>query len=280
MDNILIFGAGYVAGKFKDALPHAVITKTDITDGAAVARELEAHTPDVVINCAGKTGRPNVDWCETHQHETWQSNVLGPQVLAHACMARNIFFVHVGSGCVYSGDNDGKGYSESDPPNFFDSYYSCTKTASEQALTLLPVLQVRLRMPLDGIPGQRNFVTKITSYAKVISVPNSISVMEDFIPAVLKLIDKKATGLYNLVNPGAITHQEILGIYKQEVDPSYKYTLFSVEELHKQTAAQRSNCVLSTKKLEAEGITLPPVHEAVRAALKKYRTCIAHPKIS
>ena len=192
-------------------------------------------------------------------------------MLAYACLERNIFFTHVGSGCVYDGDNNGKGYAEDDAPNFFGSYYSQTKIASEQALAMLPVLQLRLRMPADAIPGPRNFITKITKYTRVISVPNSISVMEDFVTAATKLIDYRATGIYNVVNPGSITHKEILDLYKEIVDPNFNYQIFSLEELHKETIAKRSNCVLSTKKMESLGITLPEIHEAIRSTLKKYK---------
>ena len=31
-----------------------------------VVKEIRAIRPDAVVNTAGKTGTPNVDWCETH----------------------------------------------------------------------------------------------------------------------------------------------------------------------------------------------------------------------
>ena len=46
---------------------------------------VEEVTPDVVINCAGKTGRPNVDWCEDHKEETVRANVTGPLILLDEC---------------------------------------------------------------------------------------------------------------------------------------------------------------------------------------------------
>ncbi|MBI4016543.1 MAG: sugar nucleotide-binding protein [Candidatus Aenigmarchaeota archaeon] len=271
MDKIVIFGEGYVAGKFKQVLPQAVTTKEDISDLVKVNAVLRQHNPDVVINCAGKTGRPTVDWCESHMDETWKSNVLGPQVLAYACLENNVFLAHVGSGCVYEGDNAGRGYSEEDAPNFFGSYYSRTKIASEQALDLLPVLQLRLRMPVDCIPGPRNFITKITNYKRVISVPNSISVMDDFVFAAIKLIDYRAKGVYNVVNPGSITHKEILDMYREIVNPAFVYELFSVDELHRETVAKRSNCVLSTKKIETLEILVPEIHGVIRKTLITYK---------
>lgn len=269
--KVLIFGKGYVAHQFKDFYGgEAVISDLRIEDISKVKEEIQAQSPDVVINCAGKTGRPNVDWCEDHKMETLASNVTAPLILAQACTDLDVYMVHVGSGCVYEGYNDDQGFAEDDEPNFDGSFYSRTKTWSEASLAELPVLQLRLRMPLDGKPGPRNFVTKITKYEKVINIPNSISVMEDFLSAASQLIEKRATGIFNMTNPGVIDHASILDIYKEIVDPNFTYEIFSVEDMEKITKAKRSNCGLSSKKLEAEGIQMRPVEEAVRAALTEY----------
>ncbi|MFT7183800.1 MAG: 3,5-epimerase/4-reductase [Oceanicoccus sp.] len=269
--KVLIFGKGYVAHHF---LAHfedsAVISDLRIQDYSAVKAEIEAQAPDVVINCVGKTGRPNVDWCEDNKMETLTSNVTAPLILAQACIDTDVYMVHVGSGCVYDGYNEGKGFAEDDEPNFDGSFYSRTKAWSEASLKELPVLQLRLRMPLDGMPGPRNFVTKITKYEKVINIQNSISVMEDFLNAADALIEKRATGIYNMTNPGTIDHATILDIYTELVDPSFKYEVFSVEEMHKITKARRSNCGLSAQKLEAEGVHMRPAEDAVRATLREY----------
>lgn len=59
-------------------------------------------------------------------------------------------------------------------------------------------------------------------------------------------------------------------MYKEIVNPSYKYETFSLEEMLKITKAGRSNCVLTTKKLENEGIKLPEIHLALRELFEKY----------
>ncbi len=270
--KMLIFGQGYIAHKFKDFFgADAEISTVRIEDYSVVKAELELKKLDVVVNCAGKTGRPNVDWCEDHKMETVFGNVTAPMILARACEELGLYMVHIGSGCVYEGYNEGKGWGEDDAPNFAGSFYSRTKAWSETMLKEFPILQLRLRMPFDSIPSERNFITKIVKYDKVISIPNSISVLEDFLVAAKTLIEKKAIGVFNVTNPGVITHQEILDIYKELVDPNYNYTLFSVEEMEKITKAKRSNCGLSVQKLESQGIHLRPVAEAVRASLVEYR---------
>ena len=237
--KILIFGKGYIANKFKIFFgEEAEISDVRIEDFSKVKAELEVKKPDVVLNCAGKTGKPNVDWCEDHKMETLFGNVTAPLILARACEDLGLYMVHIGSGCVYEGDKGGEGYSEEDAPNFDGSYYSRTKAWSERMLKDFNVLQLRLRMPFDSVPSARNFITKIVKYNKVISVPNSISVLEDFLKAAKVLIEKRATGVYNVTNPGTITHQEILDLYIELVDPTYHYELFSIEEMEKITKAK------------------------------------------
>ena len=97
-------------------------------------KEILDKNPEAIINCAGKTGKPNVDWCEDHKVETLYSNVVGPLVLVKVCQELGKYFVHVGTGCVYEGDNNGKGFTEEDKPNFFGSFYSKSKIWSQEAL--------------------------------------------------------------------------------------------------------------------------------------------------
>jgi len=268
--KVLIFGNGYMGNKFHSRMPGSVISKADIADPVAVRAALKEHSPDAVLNCAGKTGKPNVDWCEDHKPETFHSNVLGPLNLADVCLAEGVYLAHLGSGCVYEGDNAGKGFFEDDAPNFGGSYYSRTKAASEQPLRDFPVLQVRLRMPFDSEPGPRNLITKLAAYPNIINVPNSISNTDEFITATLKLMEKRRTGIYNVTNPGPVTQKEIIDAYCELVEPGHKYKIISLDELYTFTKAKRSNCVLSSKKLEAEGIRLRPVMQAVRETLAEY----------
>ena len=269
--TVLIFGKGYVGTRLAASMQNAVLTDVRIHDPTAVAHVLDTLKPDVIVNCAGKTGRPNVDWCEDHKFETAQSNVIGPLVLAQAAAKRGIFMALVGSGCIYEGDNDGKGFTEEDPQNYFGSFYSQTKAISEAALREFSVLQLRARIPIDDLPSPRNFITKLASYTRVINTANSASIMSDFIKTAAELIARRRTGVYNCTNPGSITHKELLDMYVEIVDPKHTYEVISLEELGKITKAGRSSCVLNTDKLAAEGIHLLPIKQAVREALVKYK---------
>ena len=53
----------------------------------------------------------------------------------------------------------------------------------------------------------------------------------------------------NYTNPGAISHNEILELYKQYVDPDFAWSNFSIEEQAKVIKAARSNNLLDTKRV-------------------------------
>jgi dTDP-4-dehydrorhamnose reductase len=275
-NRMLIFGTrGYMGQYLHERYPSARGASLDIADRAAVAAELDTHRPTVVANCAGKTGRPNVDWCEDHKEETLRSNVTGALVLMEECLKRGIYLVHFSSGCIYEGDNGGQGFAETDPPNYHGSFYSRTKAWSDQILAEFPVLVLRVRMPFDGTTSERNLLTKIRKYTRLLTEPNSITHIPDFLVAMAALIDRRATGVYNVVNPGAISPFEIMQMYREIVDPRHEFEPLPVSQLGLVTRAGRSNCLLSTAKLQREGLSLPPVREAVRTALEGLRESLA-----
>lgn len=258
-----------MGNKFLNYLSDSKMFEGKINSLEEAKKVIIKNNPEWVINCAGSTGRPNIDWCEDNKQATFEANVNLPLNIAKACKEVNVKMVHLGSGCVYQGNNNGKGFSEEDKPNFAGSFYSITKTLSESMLKDYDVLQLRLRMPIDSDPGPRNFITKITNYKQVINEKNSMTIIEDLLKAAEILMEREKTGIYNITNPGPMSHKEILDLYKEIVDSSFSYEIISLDELHKFTKAQRSNCILNTKKLEKE-IKLPLLKERITEQLTKY----------
>jgi 3,5-epimerase/4-reductase len=252
-------------------LAHAVGSSADIADSAAIANELDRYRPDVVINCAAKTGRPNVDWCETHKPATLRSNVTGPLVLAEQCLARNIFLVHLSSGCVYLGDNDGRRFCEEDAPNFVGSYYVRTKLYAEQLLAEFPILILRPRMLFDGSLNERNLIIKLTKYRRILQEPNSLTYVPDLVSAARLLIAQRATGIFHVVNRGTMSPWEIMVRYNQVVDPEHTFDSMCLSQLQEVAIAGRSNCVLSVDKLCRSGFQPRDIHDALSEALESIR---------
>ena len=56
----------------------------------------------------------------------------------------------------------------------------------------------------------------------------------------------------NYTNPGAISHNEVLELYKQYIDPEFKWSNFTIEEQAKVIVAPRSNNLLDTTRVRSE----------------------------
>jgi len=125
-------------------------------------------------------------------------------------------------------------------------------------------------MPINEEKNQRNFIYKITYYQKICSIPNSITVLPDFFPIILDLMENKKTCTLNLTNPGLISHNEILEMYREIVDPNFKWENFRIEEQYKILSSQRSNNYLCTTKLEKMYPNIKNIKESVRDILIKY----------
>jgi len=274
--KVLIFGGrGFMGQQFLRVYPDAILPSADIADPKAVIAVLDQEKPDVVINAAGKTGVPNVDWCEDHKLETIRSNVTGPLVLLEECQKRGIYWAHLSSGCIYEGDNQGRGFTEEDEPNFVGSFYSRTKAWSERTLREFTdrkedrggILILRLRMPFDGSTHPRNLLMKLARYHHVLDVANSITYLPDFLSAAEKLIAERATGIFNVVNPGPISPFRIVELYRDLINPEHQFERLLLGSLSQVVRAGRSNCILRTDKLTRHGITLQSAEDSVKNSL-------------
>lgn len=189
--------------------------------------------------------------------ENVRDNLFSPLVVALLAKKYDIHYTYLGTGCIFKFDdthqqgNEDTGFNEADVPNFFGSSYSIVKGYTDELMHMLEehVLNLRIRMPIISKTHPRNFITKITNYEYICSMPNSMTVLDKLLPYVIEMAKMNLTGTINLTNPGLITHNEILELYKKYVDPDFTWKNFSQEEQLKILAADRSNNCLNTDKL-------------------------------
>ncbi len=283
-DKILIFGAfqgetGWLAGKLKKHLDNSMILETDITDLQKVRMALLVKDPDIVINAAGITGRPNIDWCRDHAKETISVNTVGAFNIALACAEKDIYWVHLSSGCIFQGYGpDNKGFKEADKPNP-PSFYSWTKYWAEQIIQSVQnnrVLILRLRLPIDIEPHPRNLINKLIKYPEVWNPQNSITSIPAFLSITKTLINERETGIFHVVSPGTISPSRIMEIYQEIVDPAHQFTEITEDQFYEKGLAIeiRSNCSLDTtkvsEKLAEQKCLLFPVELEVREVMERY----------
>ena len=211
--------------------------------------------------------------------ENIRDNLYSPLLLAHICKEKQIHYTYLGTGCIFKYDEnhpfgqEKDGFIEDELPNFFGSSYSIVKGFTDRLFHLYKdsVLNLRIRMPITGEENPRNFITKIATYDKVCSVPNSMTVLPELLPKVLNMMKNNITGTINLTNPGLISHNEILEMYKEIVDPSFKWKNFSQEEQRKILVADRSNNYLDTSVLENLYPDIKNIKESVKDCLHEYK---------
>ena len=286
--NVLILGKGYIGNYLNDRLQK--IASVDFqsrkwfnyTNVKSLAnRVLYKRSPtgrpdavpkyDYVINCSGFTGRPNVDQAEEEKGLCYELNTFAPLRVANMCKLYDINYIHISSGCIYNGYE--KQYTEEDEPNFGllneeSSTYSKSKHAyelgSDHGLTL------RIRMPFCDKLHERSILTKLLNYDKLVNYVNSKTYIPDLVDFVEMLVHKgrttKTKSLLNFVNPKPLGTDQVTDIMKAHglYNPNWEWVLF--EELN--TEANRSNCILSTKKLEKEyGFKLQDEKVAIEKAI-------------
>ncbi|MFA6161339.1 MAG: sugar nucleotide-binding protein [Patescibacteria group bacterium] len=273
MTSILVFGNGWIGNKFIERYPEARLSTVFAKSPEDLESVLEIEDPDAVLNCAGITGQPNVDWCENHQVETAAGNTMLPIMLAQACAERGIHLTHLGSGCVFYGDSPTPGgWREDDHPNPV-AYYSKTKAAADMVLGPMPnTAVVRLRLPIDSTPSPKNSLTKLASYPKVIDVSNSATVLDDLIEVLYQVMEKRATGIFHAVNPQPLAYRDLMEWYEEIVDPNHKNEWITEDQLVAQglTAKIRSTNILANTRLAEFGINMRSTEEAVKATLREY----------
>lgn len=263
--KIFTIGNGFVS----DHLNYNKIIHRLAFDYQQINNVLDLYKPDVLINCIGKTGRPNIDWCENNKSITAMTNTALPILLAEVCNKKSIHLIQIGSGCIFTQCPNSDGWRETDlatPPSF----YSRTKYACDLILgEMKNVTTLRIRMPISTKVNNRNLINKLRGYSQIINEPNSVTFMTDLEDCVKWFINNGKTGIYHTTNPGTLSAVEIMREYQNYV-PEHKFDIITVEQLEKLTLAKRSNCILNTEKLNNAGFYMKPAKEALKDCMKDY----------
>ena len=287
----LLYGhRGWIGQQFVDYI-HKNQSNVEIIGGEARAdqtddfiNEIQRVHPDRVISFIGRThgeGFSTIDYLEQPGKlvDNIRDNLFSPLQMAIICKKYNIHFTYLGTGCIFEYDADhtmasSRGFVEEDVPNFFGSSYSIVKGYTDRLMHLFDdsVLQLRIRMPIVNYHNDRNFITKITRYNKVINMPNSMTVLPLMYPIIADMIKNGRTGTINLTNPGVISHNEILEKYRQYVDRDFQWTNFTIEEQNEILASKRSNNLLDTRKLEEYYPDVFTIHEAIDYVFQNWIT--------
>lgn len=258
-------------------------------------KEITTVNPTHILSLIGRThGKigsevySTIDYLEQDGKlvENIRDNLFSPLNLAILSQKYNIHFAYLGTGCIFEFDEQHpygqeiNGFTEQSLPNFFGSSYSIVKGFTDRIMHLYPILNLRIRMPINSENNPRNFITKITNYDKICSIPNSMTVLPELIPIMIDLMKNKHIGTINLTNPGLISHNEILEMYKEIIDPDFEWKNFTIEEQNTILDSKRSNNYLDTSLLEKLYPNVKNIKDSIRECLKNYPKVKKEKKIS
>ena len=291
--KFLVYGTnGWIGNRvfnhLKDEGIQCVAGNSRVNNISELEKEIQEVNPTHIVSLIGRThGTYNdqkittIDYLEKPGKlvENVRDNLFSPTVLSLLSKKYNFHFTYLGTGCIFEYDDNHPfaqeidGFNEKSLPNFFGSSYSIVKGFTDQLMHLFEdsVLNVRIRMPITDEYNSRNFITKITTYEKVCSIPNSMTVLNELMPLMIDMAKNNITGTVNLTNPGLISHNEILEMYKEIVDPDFTWKNFTVEEQNEILASGRSNNFLDTRRLEILYPNVKNIKDSVRDILYKMK---------
>jgi dTDP-4-dehydrorhamnose reductase len=289
--KVLLYGKnGWIGEQVYNILVkgnHEVVVGNErAEDFVKLEEEIVKIKPTNIISTIGRThGKigdveyTTIDYLEQKGkiRENVRDNLFSPMTIALLANKHNIHYTYLGTGCIFTYDDSHpfgeelNGFKESDVPNFFGSSYSIVKGYTDTLMKMFTnVLNIRIRMPITEEVHPRNFITKITTYKKICSVHNSMTVLPELLPYMIDMCNKKITGTINLTNPGLISHNEILEMYKQIVDTDFTWENFDIDEQRKILESERSNNYLDTTRLETL-YNVKNIKDSIRDVLYKMK---------
>ena len=286
--KVLLYGSrGWIGNQFLELLKEdknilVICGKSRVDNEVELLKEINEVEPSHIVSFIGRThgGKfTTIDYLEQEGKlvDNIRDNLFSPLLLSKICTDKKIHYTYLGTGCIFEFDENHpfgeeiNGFTENSKPNFFGSSYSIVKGFTDRLMHQYDdsVLNLRIRMPITNVNNPRNFITKITNYEKICSIPNSMSVLPELLPLVIDMMKNKRTGTINLTNPGLISHNRILELYKDIVDQDFTWKNFSIEEQNVILASKRSNNYLNTNKLE---YLYPEVLNIEQAVIKMLHT--------
>lgn len=176
----------------------------DLTDPHSLKQVMEAAAPDVIVNCAALT---EVDYCEAQPEEAQQINTDLPGRIACLAARSGVKLLHISTDSVFDGLRGG--YCEEDEPNPVN-VYARTKLEGERAVFEAnpDALVARVNFYGWSWQGRRSLAEwfylnlsqgkSIFGFADIVFSPLLVN---DMIEILLRMIEKRLSGLYHVVSP-------------------------------------------------------------------------------
>ncbi len=248
--NVQFIAADVNKSNITPKIPFYYIDITNIDD---TVKKIIKLSPDIIILTAAMT---NVDQCEVNKVLAKNINTNGPKNVIEACKKLNSKIVFMSTDFVFDGIQEDKLYNEKDVPNPL-SYYAKSKYDAELAIidSELDFLICRTAVLYGWNKTKLNFITwilkKLETHQQISIVTNQINsptFVRNLAKIILKLIEKKARGIYHTAGDDSLSRYEI-ALKSADIFNLDKNLILPIENLD-QKATRPKNVGLDIRKLK------------------------------
>ena len=220
----LVWGADGVLGKL---ICEYIFSQGDIVVQATsrpekaeeVTPELWSVRPDNCICAVSSMGSlddaipKREDTAQDQERENVKSNFLAPYTLAVVCSRAGVHLTYIGNVSV---------------PESYGIITSSVDTVMDMFGD--SVLNARVRVPFTAGTSETSIAERrrlalhqMDAMRSAGSQEQSITVVDDVLPALFEMAAARKVGSFDLVNPGAISPAEIMKLYREIVDPQAEW---------------------------------------------------------
>lgn len=246
-----------------------------------VTRSIASSDAKVIINFAAYT---NVDGAEKENNnkdgEVYILNTMLPLWLIKSCNASGKILYHISTDYVFDGKQNDRPYTEEDIPTPVNSWYAKTKYYGEESILNSSgnYSIIRISYPYSGLHKRkldiaRAVVEKIKNKEIYLGIedqkikPTSV---DDIAYALRYLLEKGATGIYHVA--GNYSPQTYITPYQfaqkianiMNLDSSLVKPISFLSLSKKRVARRPQHTWLDTGKIEAFGLRITPINEALK----------------
>lgn len=255
--------------------------KIDLISKEKISKTILSLKADAVINFAAFT---RVDEAESEKGdkngEVYTLNTLLPLWLSQACQSSGKTFFHISTDYVFDGKQDTHPYTEEDIRAPVNSWYAMTKYYGEENILKSSGNNaiIRISYPYSGaykrkLDIARAVVEKLKNKEPYFGIedqkikPTSV---DDIAQALSFLIEKRTTGIYHVA--GNYSPQQYITPYQfaqniarvMALDLSLIKPISFAKLSKKRLAPRPQHTWLDTGKIEAFGLRITPINEALK----------------
>ncbi|MGE3153737.1 MAG: dTDP-4-dehydrorhamnose reductase [Nitrospiraceae bacterium] len=237
---------------------------TDDVSDKRIVETIVRERPDLVIHAAAMT---DVDACEREPDAAYRVNEEGTRLVARGAAQAGAALVAISTDYVFDGTK-GAPYVESDQPNPIN-VYGHSKLAGEQAALRETDRVCVVRTAWVFGLGKNHFISMVVNRVRqgepiraVIDKYGSPTSAKDLVGAILRLAERKATGIYHAAGTGSCNWLEYAEQILKSAGCLHPLEPITFADLHR-PAMRPSNTALASERLSAQGISMRGWREMV-----------------